>query len=65
MRYSTPDNSIDAQLAFYSIEKENDNEFSYSNLQLLEIFPYEEIIGITDDPNTLDVNETTVERILN
>ena len=60
MRYSTPDNSIDAQLAFYSIEKENDNEFSYSNLQLLEIFPYEEIIGIADDPNTLDVNETTV-----
>ena len=44
IRFSTPDNSLDAQLAFYSIKKENDNEFKYSNLQLLQIYPYEELI---------------------
>ena len=60
MRYSTPDNSFDAQLAYYAIEKENDNEFSYSNLQLLEIYPYEEIIGIADNPDTLEVDETVI-----
>jgi outer membrane receptor protein involved in Fe transport len=60
MRYSSPDNSFDAQLAYYAIEKENDNEFSYSNLQLLEIYPYEEIIGIPDDPLTEDIDETVV-----
>lgn len=60
VRFSTPDNSIDAQIAYYAIEKENDNEFRYSNLQLLEIYPYEEIIGVTDDPYTVDVNETVL-----
>jgi outer membrane receptor protein involved in Fe transport len=60
MRYSTPDNSFDAQLAYYAIEKENDNEFKYSNLGLLEIYPYDEIIGIADDLETLDVNETVI-----
>lgn len=60
MRYSTPDNSFDAQLAYYAIEKENDNEFSYSNLQLLEIYPYEEIIGVPDESETLDVDETVI-----
>lgn len=45
MRYSTPDNSLDAQLAFYAIEKENDNEFGYSNLQLLNIYPHDQTIN--------------------
>lgn len=48
IRFSNSDNSIDAQLAFYSIKKENDNEFNYSNLQLLQIYPYEELIGVGD-----------------
>lgn len=63
MRYSTPDNSFDAQLAFYAIEKENDNEFSYSNLQLLQIYPYEEIIGTADtigtNPELIYIYNTT------
>ena len=45
IRYSNADSSMDAQLAFYSIEKENDNEFKYSDLQLLQIYPYDELIG--------------------
>ena len=49
VRYSTPDNSLDTQLAFYAIEKENDNEFGYSNLQLLSIYPREETIKSTPE----------------
>ena len=40
IRFSTSDNSIDGQLTYYSIEKENDNEFSYSDNMLYEIYPY-------------------------
>ena len=45
IRFSSSDNSLEAQLAYYSIKKENDNEFKYSDAQLLKIYPYEEIIG--------------------
>lgn len=55
IRFSTPDNSLDAQLAFYSIKKENDNEFKYSNLQLLQIYPYEELI-YDENTNTIGSN---------
>ncbi len=40
-RYSSNDNKIDAQLAYYSIEKENDDEFKYSNVQLNQIYDFD------------------------
>lgn len=41
IRFSNPLNSIDGQLTFYSIEKENDDEFAYSNSLLKAIYPKE------------------------
>lgn len=40
MRFSNSDNNIDGQIAYYSIEKENDDEFRYTDNQLLEIYPF-------------------------
>ena len=40
-RFSSEDNKIDAQLAYYSIEKENDDEFKYSNIQLNQIYDFD------------------------
>lgn len=39
MRFSNSSNTIDGQIAYYSIEKVNDNEFRYTDNQLLEIYP--------------------------
>ena len=39
MRFSYSSNTIDGQIAYNSIEKVNDNEFRYTDNQLLEIYP--------------------------
>ena len=40
MRFNNSNNNIDGQIAYYSIEKENDDEFRYTDNQLLEIYPF-------------------------
>ena len=42
IRFNNDDLNIDGQFAYYSIEKENDNEFAYSNMHLELIYPYED-----------------------
>ena len=39
IRFSQQENNLDGQLTFYSIKKQNDNEFKYSDRQLKEIYP--------------------------
>jgi len=41
VRFDLFNGKLDGQLAYYSITKENDNAFSYSNSMLNKIFPYE------------------------
>ena len=40
IRFSNPTNQIDGQIAYYTIEKENDDEFRYTDNQLIEIYPF-------------------------
>ena len=47
-RFNSVDNKIDGQVTYYSIEKENDNEFNYSDNLLALIYPVE-VYGT--DPN--------------
>ena len=42
IRFNNENLKIDGQLAYYSIKKENDNEFKYSNKHLNLIYPYDE-----------------------
>lgn len=46
-RFNTAGNNLDGQIAFYSIEKENDNEFTYSDQLLSQIYPKYEADGTT------------------
>jgi hypothetical protein len=41
VRFDLFNGKLDGQLAYYSITKENDNAFAYSNSMLNQIYPYE------------------------
>lgn len=59
LRFSDASSKIDGQIAYYSIEKENDNEFRYTDNQLYEIYP-----GAQKDENGVFLRDENNDPIL-